>query len=232
MAQDCVDHMRRAHDIPPLVKVANLARWFPPRIVTTEQWHSMSRPAISGIAVDTLLFSGIGVSLFHLYQVFDRQGTHGALRGSYMQRMHAFLEESDVASLRRRHRQCARDIAARMSRTSPRSGEDKPQGVSLRPKVFRRSISQARGSTKSAAAACSLKGAGTVCSHHTEGDTIQALMKFGGRLEAGSTDSGSFSSRLVFQTVGVYGTPGGWPRWVDAAFRLRSGFGTGSPAAG
>ena len=25
-AQDCVDHMRRAHDIPPLVKVANLAR--------------------------------------------------------------------------------------------------------------------------------------------------------------------------------------------------------------
>ena len=29
-AQDCMDHMRRAHDIPPLVKVANLARWCPP----------------------------------------------------------------------------------------------------------------------------------------------------------------------------------------------------------
>ena len=29
-AQDYVDHMRRAHDIPPLVKAANLTRWFPP----------------------------------------------------------------------------------------------------------------------------------------------------------------------------------------------------------
>ena len=52
-AQDCVDHMRRAHDIPPLVKVANLARWFPPWTVTREQWSSMSSPAVSGIAVDT-----------------------------------------------------------------------------------------------------------------------------------------------------------------------------------
>ena len=59
-AQDCIDHMRRAHDILPLVKVANLARWFPPWTVTREQWSSMSRPAVSGIAVDTLLFSRIG----------------------------------------------------------------------------------------------------------------------------------------------------------------------------
>ena len=51
-AQDCVDHMRRAHDIPPLVKAANLARWFPPWTVSREQWSSMSRPAVSGIAVD------------------------------------------------------------------------------------------------------------------------------------------------------------------------------------
>ena len=28
--QDCVDHMSRVHDIPQLVKAANLARWFPP----------------------------------------------------------------------------------------------------------------------------------------------------------------------------------------------------------
>ena len=47
-SQDCVDHMRRAHDIPPLVKAANLARWFPPWTVTREQWSSMSRPAVSG----------------------------------------------------------------------------------------------------------------------------------------------------------------------------------------
>ena len=80
-AQDCVNHMRRAHDIPPLAKAATETR---------EQWYSMSRPAISGIAVDTLLFSRIGVPLFHRYRVFDRQGTHGALRGTYMRRMHTF----------------------------------------------------------------------------------------------------------------------------------------------
>ena len=168
MAQDCVD------------QAANLARWFPPWTVTREQWHSMSRQAISGIAVDTLLFSRIEVSLFHLYQVFDRQGSHGAFRGratASVRRMHTFLEESDAASLRRRHRRCARDIAARMLRISPRSGEDKSQDVSSRPKVFRRSISRVRGSTKSAAAACSSKGAGTVRYHRTEGDTNQALME-------------------------------------------------------
>ena len=80
----------------------------------------MSRSAVSGITVDTLLFSHIGVPLFHRYRVFDRPGTHGAFRGTYMRRMHAFLEESDAASLRRRHRRYARDIAARMSRTSLR----------------------------------------------------------------------------------------------------------------
>ena len=57
--------MRRAHDIPLLVKAANLARWFPPWTVSREQCSSMSRMAASGIAVDTLLFSRIGVPLFH-----------------------------------------------------------------------------------------------------------------------------------------------------------------------
>ena len=113
-AQDCVDHMRRAHDIPPSAKAANLARWFPPWTVTREQWHSMSRPVISGIAIDTLLFSRIGVPLFHRYRVFDQQGTHAAFRGTYMRRMHTFLEESDAASLRMRHRRrahCSSDVA-------------------------------------------------------------------------------------------------------------------------
>ena len=83
-AQDCVDHMRRAHDIPPVVKVANLARWFPPWTVTREQWTSMTRLAISRIVVDTLLFSRIGVPLFHRYRVVNRSGTHGDFRGPYM----------------------------------------------------------------------------------------------------------------------------------------------------
>ena len=69
--------MRRAHDIPPLDKEANLARWFPPWTVTREQC-----PVISGIAIYTLLLSRIGVPLFHCYRVFDRQGTHAAFRGT------------------------------------------------------------------------------------------------------------------------------------------------------
>ena len=139
-AQDCVGHMRRAHDIPPLVKAENLARWFPPWTVTREQWTSMSRPAGSGIAVDTR--SHIGVPLFHRYRVFDHPGTHGAFRGSCMRRMRAFLEELDAASLRRRHRRCTRDIAARMSRTSLRDTEDRTPDVSSLPKVSRRSVSR------------------------------------------------------------------------------------------
>ena len=98
--------MRRAHDIPPLVKAANLAHWFPPWKVTREQWSSMTWSAVLRIAVDTLLFSRIGMPLFHRYRVFDQPGTHVAFCGTYMQRMHTYLEESDVASLRSRHHRC------------------------------------------------------------------------------------------------------------------------------
>ena len=142
--QDCVDHIRRAHDIPPVVKAANLAHWFPPWTGTREQWTSMTQPAISGVAVDTLL-SRIGVPLFHCYRVVNRSGTHGAFRGLYMRHLHAFLEESDATSLRRRrHRRCAQDLAAWMSRTSLRDTEDRTADVSPRPKVTRRSVSRAR----------------------------------------------------------------------------------------
>ena len=104
----------------------------------------MSRPAVSGFAVYTLLFSRIGVPLFHRYRVVNRSGTHGAFRDPFMRRLHAFLEESDAAALRRRHRRCARDIAARMSRTSLRDTEDRTPDVSSRPKITRRSVSRAR----------------------------------------------------------------------------------------
>ena len=101
-----------------LVKAANLACWFHPWTVSREQWSSLTRSAVSGIAVDMLLFSRIGMPLFHRYRVFDRPGTHAAFRGTYMQRMHTFLKESDDASLRARHRRRARAMAAEMSQTA------------------------------------------------------------------------------------------------------------------
>ena len=90
-SQDCVDHMRRAHNTPISVKAGNLARWFPPWTVTREQWHSMSRPSMSGIAIDTFLFSCIGTPLFHRYRVFDRLGSHLAFRKPYMPKLFTFL---------------------------------------------------------------------------------------------------------------------------------------------
>ena len=114
-SQDCVDHMRKAHDTPVFVKAGNLARWFPPWTVTREQWHSMSRPSVSGIAIDTFLFSRIGMPLFHRYRVFDRQGSHPAFRGAYMPKVFDFLKETDAESIRRSYRRRAKELAASMS---------------------------------------------------------------------------------------------------------------------
>ena len=100
----------------------------------------------------------------------------GLFRGIYMPRMHTFLKELEAASLRRRHRRCARDIAARMTRTSLRDTEDRTPDVSSRSRVSRRSGSQVRRSTKPAAVACSSMATGTVRPHRSEGSTIQALM--------------------------------------------------------
>ena len=114
-SQDCIDHMRRAHNTPILLKAGNLARWFPPWTVTREQWHNMSRPSVSGIAIDTFLFSRIGMPLFHRYRVFDRFGSHPAFRKPYMPRLFLFLKESDSESIRRSHRRRARELAVGMS---------------------------------------------------------------------------------------------------------------------
>ena len=52
--------------------------------VDSHSGTSMSRPSVSGIAIDTFLFSRIGAPLFHRYRVFDRLGSHQAFRGPYM----------------------------------------------------------------------------------------------------------------------------------------------------
>ena len=76
----------------------------------------MSRPSVSGIAINTFLFSRIGTPLFHRYRVFDRFGSHNAFRKPYMQKLFTFLEEADSESIRRSHRRRAKEIAAGMSR--------------------------------------------------------------------------------------------------------------------
>ena len=90
--------------------------------------------------------------------------------------MHAFLEESDAVSLCRRHRRCARDIAAQMSRTSLRDTEDRTPDVSSRPSVSHRLVSRVWRPTRPAAVGCLSVATETVRPHHSEINTMQALM--------------------------------------------------------
>ena len=149
-SQDCIDHMRRAHNNSTSVKAGNLARWFPPWTVTREQWHSMSRPSVSGIAIDTFLFSRIGAPLFHRYRVFDKIGSHPAFRKPYMPKLFLFLRESDSETIRRDHRRRAKEIATDMTRQAS---------------VTRNVVSVTAGSA-----------VGPIQGRSREEDTVQALM--------------------------------------------------------
>ena len=95
-AQDCVDHMRRTHDIPPVVKVANLARWFPPCTVTREQWTSMTQRLFQELRLTLCCSAALG------YRCSTAIGS-SIIGNSWGFPGHAFLEESDATSLRRRH---------------------------------------------------------------------------------------------------------------------------------
>ena len=176
-AQDCVDHLRKTHHaISQTMKAANLARHFPPWTVTRSQWSEMTRPAISGVAIDTLLFSRIGVPLFHRYRIVSRGGTHVALRGTYMRLLHAFLEEMDEEWILRLHRRRAQEMVTRMSLSSGRDSADGSADVSSRHAVARRTVSRARRPRKP------VRGAGSSCASDmvslppAEAYTVQALM--------------------------------------------------------
>ena len=78
-AQDSIDHMWQIHKVPLSVKAANLARFIPPWTVTREQWGDMTMPSISGVVIDTLLFSRIGSPLCHRYRIINRTGSHTAI---------------------------------------------------------------------------------------------------------------------------------------------------------
>ena len=170
-----------AHNTPISVKAGNLARWFPPWTVTREQWHSMSRPSVSGIAIDTFLFSRIGMPLFHQYRVFDRLGSHPTFRGPYMSRLFTFLKESDAESIRRSHRRRAKEIAVSMSQRTSES-KDAPTDTTLsRRSVQRTVVSKITGreagpSLIPTAGGRPRSSASSIYRRSAEEDTVQALM--------------------------------------------------------
>ena len=86
-AQDCIDHMRCTHKVPLSVKAANLAKYFPAWTVTRDQWSDMLMSCISGVEIDTLLFSRVGSPLCHWCRLISRTGSHAAFRGTYLKRL-------------------------------------------------------------------------------------------------------------------------------------------------
>ena len=179
-SQDCVDHMRRAHNTPISVKAGNLARWFPPWTVTREQWQSMSRPSVSGIAINTFLFSRIGMPLFHRYHVFDRLGGHPAFLGPYMSRLFTFLKEADAESIRCSHRRREKEIAASKSKRTSSIKEVPAAASSSRRSVQCTPVSKITG-RESGPSLIPTAGspqllASSIYRRSAEKDTVQALM--------------------------------------------------------
>ena len=176
-SQDCAGHTHT----PVTVKAGNLARWFPPWTVTREQWHSMSRPSVSGIAIDTFLFSRIGMPLFHRYRVFYCLGAHPAFRGPYMSRLFTFLKEADAESICRSHRCRAKEIVASMSKGTSSSKDVPAATTSSRRSVQRTSVSKITGretgpSPIPTAGRRLQLSANSIYRRSAEKDTVQALM--------------------------------------------------------
>ena len=127
------------------------------------------------------LFSRIGMPLFHWYQVFDRQGSHPAFRGTYMPKLFDFLKETDAESIRRSHRRRAKEIVASMSQGVSASKKYQATNTSTRRTVQRTSAPRIRGqeqvATVTPVAEMRQKTA-MGCGHlrSVEEDTVQALM--------------------------------------------------------
>ena len=83
--QDCIDHIRKKHNVVDSVKMAGLGKWFPPWTVTRAEWHTALKSKVSGISTDGALFSKHGAQLVHhYYWVSSNWAVHASLRGSYM----------------------------------------------------------------------------------------------------------------------------------------------------
>ena len=96
-------------------------------------------PCISGVAIDTLLFSRVGSPLCHRYRLISRTGSHKAFRGTYLKRLWSFIEESDSAGRRQAPRGFTQNVSAKIVKST-----DSPAVGPLRPAVGHRSVSRGR----------------------------------------------------------------------------------------
>ena len=158
-AQDCIDHMRRTHKVPLSVKAANLAKYFPAWTVTRDQWSKMLMSCISGVAIDTALFSRVGSPLCHRYWLISCTGSHAAFRGTYLKHL-------------RLHRRLAQDLAARIVKSTDNPASGHPQ-----PLVGHRIVSRPRRQRRLKGVASSARGPESDERPTAEMSSIQALMQ-------------------------------------------------------
>ena len=63
--QDCMDHVRGAHDVLWIAKKANMEKFIPPWTVCRQMWLDSLKAGHSGISTDIMLFTDPGLSLTH-----------------------------------------------------------------------------------------------------------------------------------------------------------------------
>ena len=89
--QDCMDHLRGAHDVPWEVKSSSLEKYLLPWTVTRQVWSDSLSAQHSGISTDVLLFSDIHLSLVHHYRIHKRGLPHITFRRNYLSQLRALL---------------------------------------------------------------------------------------------------------------------------------------------
>ena len=91
MPQDCMDHIRGAHDVPWEIKSASLEQYLLPWTVTRKVWSDSLTAQHSGVSTDVLLLSDIHLSLVHHHRIHKRGLPHIAFRRNYLSQLHALL---------------------------------------------------------------------------------------------------------------------------------------------
>ena len=153
------------------VKAANLSKLFPAWTVTRKKWADMLMPSISGVAIDTLLFSCISSPLCHRCRLISRTGSHAAFRGTYLRRLSAFLDESDSAVVCRLHRRLTQELASRVVQYT-----DSPTSGQPRSTAGHQTVSRSRRPRRLTGVANLVGGTESRCRFLAEMSSVQALM--------------------------------------------------------
>ena len=115
--QDCLEHVRSGHDAPLVSKTASIEKFAPLWTVRRRVWTDSLRVDSSGISMDILLFSEVGMPLTQHYRVYKGGLPHAVFRTDYLSRIRSLLPSpegddtplqtgsvSTPKSVRRQHR--------------------------------------------------------------------------------------------------------------------------------